>query len=181
MPVALLSSAQATRLLVCRLHLAAAALAPRPAPCPHPACAPLRPALRLNSAPSPLPRPCSVFPNQSESSDVVVQPYNSLLTLKRLTLNADAGARPGGRPGLPPKGWAAPAPSVLSLRFPALFPSSPPHETAETLLNLPFTCFPAVVVLDSHVAQQPEMPSIPCFSPLPSPLPPQWWCWTTPP
>lgn len=30
----------------------------------------------------------SVFPNQSESSDVVVQPYNSLLTLKRLTLNA---------------------------------------------------------------------------------------------
>lgn len=34
--------------------------------------------------------PCSVFPNQSESSDVVVQPYNSLLTLKRLTLNADA-------------------------------------------------------------------------------------------
>lgn len=38
---------------------------------------------------------CSVFPNQSESSDVVVQPYNSLLTLKRLTLNADAG---GGLP-----------------------------------------------------------------------------------
>lgn len=33
---------------------------------------------------------CSVFPNQSETSDVVVQPYNSLLTLKRLTLNADA-------------------------------------------------------------------------------------------
>lgn len=32
----------------------------------------------------------SVFPNQSESSDVVVQPYNSLLTLKRLVLNADA-------------------------------------------------------------------------------------------
>jgi tubulin gamma len=32
----------------------------------------------------------SVFPNQSESSDVVVQPYNTLLTLKRLTLNADA-------------------------------------------------------------------------------------------
>ena len=31
----------------------------------------------------------SVFPNQSESSDVVVQPYNSLLTLKRLCLNAD--------------------------------------------------------------------------------------------
>ena len=35
---------------------------------------------------------CSVFPNQNENtaSDVVVQPYNSLLTLKRLTLNADA-------------------------------------------------------------------------------------------
>lgn len=32
----------------------------------------------------------SIFPNQSESSDVVVQPYNSLLTLKRLTLHADA-------------------------------------------------------------------------------------------
>ncbi|GJT83779.1 tubulin gamma-1 chain [Tanacetum coccineum] len=30
-----------------------------------------------------------VFPNQNEISDVVVQPYNSLLTLKRLTLNAD--------------------------------------------------------------------------------------------
>ena len=32
----------------------------------------------------------SVFPNQLETSDVVVQPYNSLLTLKRLALNADA-------------------------------------------------------------------------------------------
>lgn len=31
----------------------------------------------------------SVFPNQLEASDVVVQPYNSLLTLQRLTLNAD--------------------------------------------------------------------------------------------
>nr|ANM86118.1 tubulin gamma-2 chain [Stygiella incarcerata] len=31
----------------------------------------------------------SVFPNQQDTSDVVVQPYNSLLTLKRLTLNAD--------------------------------------------------------------------------------------------
>uniref|UniRef100_A0A915HET7 Tubulin gamma chain n=1 Tax=Romanomermis culicivorax TaxID=13658 RepID=A0A915HET7_ROMCU len=31
----------------------------------------------------------SVFPNQEETSDVVVQPYNSLLTLKRLTENAD--------------------------------------------------------------------------------------------
>ncbi len=32
----------------------------------------------------------SVFPNQmDDGSDVVVQPYNSLLTLKRLTLNAD--------------------------------------------------------------------------------------------
>jgi tubulin gamma len=31
----------------------------------------------------------SVFPNQSETSDVVVQPYNSVLTLKRLALNAD--------------------------------------------------------------------------------------------
>uniref|UniRef100_A0A6U3CF52 Tubulin gamma chain n=1 Tax=Lotharella globosa TaxID=91324 RepID=A0A6U3CF52_9EUKA len=32
----------------------------------------------------------SVFPNQQETSDVVVQPYNSMLTLKRLTLNTDA-------------------------------------------------------------------------------------------
>ena len=33
----------------------------------------------------------SVFPNWSQNeSDVVVQPYNSVLTLKRLTLNADA-------------------------------------------------------------------------------------------
>lgn len=31
----------------------------------------------------------SVFPNLDEMSDVVVQPYNSLLTLKRLTQNAD--------------------------------------------------------------------------------------------
>lgn len=31
----------------------------------------------------------SVFPNWDNSPDVVVQPYNSLLTLKRLTLNAD--------------------------------------------------------------------------------------------
>lgn len=31
----------------------------------------------------------SVFPNQDEISDVVVQPYNSLLTLKRLTACAD--------------------------------------------------------------------------------------------
>ncbi|KAF9978881.1 gamma-tubulin [Actinomortierella ambigua] len=31
----------------------------------------------------------SVFPNNEEMSDVVVQPYNSLLSLKRLTQNAD--------------------------------------------------------------------------------------------
>lgn len=31
-----------------------------------------------------------MFPNQDEMSDVVVQPYNSLLTLKRLTQAADA-------------------------------------------------------------------------------------------
>mmetsp|Transcript_8944 Transcript_8944/g.30190 ORF Transcript_8944/g.30190 Transcript_8944/m.30190 type:complete len:447 (+) Transcript_8944:300-1640(+) len=31
----------------------------------------------------------SVFPNQTESSDVVVQPYNSILTLKRLMLQCD--------------------------------------------------------------------------------------------
>ncbi|KAH8412412.1 hypothetical protein KR009_001833 [Drosophila setifemur] len=32
----------------------------------------------------------SVFPNQDEISDVVVQPYNSMLTLKRLTSAADS-------------------------------------------------------------------------------------------
>lgn len=32
----------------------------------------------------------SVFPSWTDQSDVVVQPYNSLLTMKRLTLNADA-------------------------------------------------------------------------------------------
>lgn len=32
----------------------------------------------------------SVFPNQQETSDVVVQPYNSVLTLKRLIQNADS-------------------------------------------------------------------------------------------
>lgn len=32
----------------------------------------------------------SVFPNNEEISDVVVQPYNSLLTMKRLTQNADS-------------------------------------------------------------------------------------------
>ena len=31
----------------------------------------------------------SVFPNAQETADVVVQPYNSLLTLKRLILNTD--------------------------------------------------------------------------------------------
>ena len=32
----------------------------------------------------------SVFPNQNETSHVVVQPYNSMLTLKRLIQNADS-------------------------------------------------------------------------------------------
>lgn len=31
-----------------------------------------------------------MFPNSEETADVVVQPYNSILSLKRLTLNADA-------------------------------------------------------------------------------------------
>jgi len=31
----------------------------------------------------------SVFPNNQEISDVVVQPYNSILSLKRLTTSAD--------------------------------------------------------------------------------------------
>ncbi len=71
------------------LHAAAQAHARRPArqapPCPPDTLLPSRP----SRAPPPLAF-LSVFPNQSESSDVVVQPYNSLLTLKRLTLHADA-------------------------------------------------------------------------------------------
>jgi tubulin gamma len=39
--------------------------------------------------PKKLVQTCSVFPNLNESSVVVVQPYNSLLTLKRLSLSAD--------------------------------------------------------------------------------------------
>ena len=47
---------------------------------------------RLNDRyPKKLIQTYSVFPNQSETaSDVVVQPYNSVLTLKRLILNVDA-------------------------------------------------------------------------------------------
>jgi len=45
---------------------------------------------RLNDRyPKKLIQTYSVFPNQLVTSDVIVQPYNSLLTLKRLTLNAD--------------------------------------------------------------------------------------------
>lgn len=45
---------------------------------------------RLNDRfPKKLIQTYSVFPNQQESSDVVVQPYNSLLALKRLAVNAD--------------------------------------------------------------------------------------------
>lgn len=46
---------------------------------------------RLNDHfPKKLVQTYSVFPNWDNSPDVVVQPYNSLLTLKRLTLNSDA-------------------------------------------------------------------------------------------
>jgi len=46
---------------------------------------------RLNDHfPKKLVQTYSVFPNWDNSPDVVVQPYNSMLTLKRLTLNADA-------------------------------------------------------------------------------------------
>ncbi|XP_049848464.1 uncharacterized protein LOC126315267 [Schistocerca gregaria] len=45
---------------------------------------------RLNDRyPKKLIQTYSVFPNSQESSDVVVQPYNSILTLKRLILNVD--------------------------------------------------------------------------------------------
>ena len=46
---------------------------------------------RLNDRfPKKLIQTYSVFPNHEEGSDVVVQPYNALLALKRLTLNADS-------------------------------------------------------------------------------------------
>ena len=46
---------------------------------------------RLNDRfPKKLVQTYSVFPNQEETSDVVVQPYNSLLTMKRLTQHADS-------------------------------------------------------------------------------------------
>ncbi|KAI1315625.1 gamma-tubulin [Mortierella claussenii] len=45
---------------------------------------------RLNDRyPKKLIQTYSVFPNNQETSDVVVQPYNSMLSLKRLTQNAD--------------------------------------------------------------------------------------------
>jgi len=46
---------------------------------------------RLNDRfPKKLIQTYSVFPNTAETADVVVQPYNSILSLKRLVLNADA-------------------------------------------------------------------------------------------
>lgn len=46
---------------------------------------------RLNDRyPKKLIQTYSVFPNQDEVSEVVVQPYNTMLTMKRLTLHADA-------------------------------------------------------------------------------------------
>jgi len=47
------------------------------------------PVIFVHRFPKKLIQTYSVFPNQDEISDVVVQPYNSLLTLKRLTQNAD--------------------------------------------------------------------------------------------
>lgn len=49
---------------------------------------------RLNDRfPKKLVQTYSVFPNQEETSDVVVQPYNTLLTMKRLTQHADSVVR----------------------------------------------------------------------------------------
>jgi tubulin gamma len=46
---------------------------------------------RLNDRyPKKLIQTYSVFPNSEEVSDIVVQPYNSILSLKRLTNNADS-------------------------------------------------------------------------------------------
>ena len=43
----------------------------------------------MHSYPKKIVQTYSVFPNNEEVSDVVVQPYNAILSLKRLTLNAD--------------------------------------------------------------------------------------------
>lgn len=46
---------------------------------------------RLNDRyPKKLIQTYSVFPNSEEVSDIVVQPYNSILSLKRLANNADS-------------------------------------------------------------------------------------------
>lgn len=55
-----------------------------------------------------------MFPNQDEMSDVVVQPYNSLLTLKRLTQNADCVVRGPEEVALPPQLRIAAHPGEMS-------------------------------------------------------------------
>lgn len=101
----------------------------------------------------------SVFPNQDEMSDVVVQPYNSLLTLKRLTQNADCVVRGGpqhlqpGRFGgsghedsaLTPTELSCPAPGIQQV-FPTAargwlcFPCSLPLELHSSVASS--TCSP---------------------------------------
>lgn len=57
---------------------------------------------RLNDRfPKKLIQTYSVFPN-TQDGDIVVQPYNSLLSMRRLTQNADSVVRPNPRTSLPP-------------------------------------------------------------------------------
>lgn len=156
-----------------------------------------------------LPPPCSVFPNQSESSDVVVQPYNSLLTLKRLTLNADAGG------GKFVTGWAVwgevdcgvgrlfEGSLACSMRQRAGCRACAHMATSATRAPLAATvnvlkCALSFGDLAALLSQSPNhlqwwcwtaprstalRPAARCSSKL-APFPfvwLQWWCWTTPP
>jgi hypothetical protein len=66
----------------------------------------------LCSFPKKLVQTYSVFPHHKETSDVVVQPYNSLLTMKRLVQNADCVVRWGA-------GWSG----VLCLTYAVVYPA----------------------------------------------------------
>ena len=74
------------------LHLPSPSLHPSSPPLPlslHPSSPPLPLSLHPSSHPLPLSLHPSSFSQTDEMSDVVVQPYNSVLTLKRLTQHAD--------------------------------------------------------------------------------------------
>lgn len=81
--------------------------------------------LLITRYPKKLVQTYSVFPNQDEMSDVVVQPYNSLLTLKRLTQNADCVVRTGIEP--PPPLPPTPIPRWMLIDPALVFASTKPR------------------------------------------------------